>query len=57
MTITVICEDCTEDEDELNDSIEMKLNGNLFFNPKTKTQSQRYHCPTCGHSILVVVRQ
>lgn len=54
MKITVVCISCTEDSED-EEHIEMIIEGNLYFNPETKSQAQHYKCPKCLHEVSVVV--
>jgi len=57
MKITLTCINCYEDTSE-NEQLRpemMELIGQLYINPKIKSQSQRYKCNRCLHEISVLV--
>jgi len=54
MKVEVFCRQ-HEEEECAADPIEMKLSGELFFNPDTKSQAQNYECSECGQTVTVVL--
>ncbi len=52
MTITLYCQTCSKDNDELLDMVPI---GPLWFNAETKSQTQKYECLHCGHSAILVM--
>lgn len=55
--VTVLCVSCMEEETDKDDLIEriieMRIEGPLYFNSETKTQSQHYKCSICNKMISV----
>ncbi len=59
LTVEVYCEDCLlgAKDDKSLEHFEMQVEGSLFFNPNTRTQSQHYKCPSCNKEISIVINQ
>ena len=54
--VTVICEPCSADTNEPSaECVEMTLKDKLSFNPETLSQSQRYECRECEHTVTVLI--
>lgn len=52
MKIEVICDSCSFPDEEM---IKMEADEQLFINPTTKTQFQKYRCRECDAEITVLV--
>jgi len=56
MLIEVYCRDCEEiDSNEEVEQVLMPTQGDLMFNPETRSQAQNYECPKCSAIVTIVI--
>lgn len=56
MNVEVICNSCAEIDEEGNTTyILMVGNEKMYTTKDSRTQSREFTCPSCNHSVLVVL--